>query len=69
MESLGRRGRICFASPSLHSLRSQSTEKAGGNGVSARRINEVVKGIRVVTANTDLRLCRFKGTGNAAHPV
>ncbi|MBV6274206.1 HigA family addiction module antidote protein [Alcaligenaceae bacterium CGII-47] len=30
-------------------------------GVSARRINEIVKGIRVVTADTDLRLCRFFG--------
>ena len=28
-------------------------------GVSARRINEIVKGMRAVTADTDLRLCRF----------
>ena len=30
-------------------------------GVSARRINEIVKGIRSVTADTDLRLCKFFG--------
>lgn len=30
-------------------------------GVSARRINEIVKGMRAVTAATDLRLCRFFG--------
>ncbi|MGB3288409.1 MAG: HigA family addiction module antitoxin [Burkholderiaceae bacterium] len=30
-------------------------------GVSARRINEIVKGMRAVTADTDLRLCRFFG--------
>lgn len=30
-------------------------------GVSARRVNEIVKGIRSVTADTDLRLCRFFG--------
>lgn len=30
-------------------------------GVSARRINEIVKGIRAITADTDLRLCRFFG--------
>ena len=30
-------------------------------GVSARRINEIVKGQRSVTADTDLRLCRFFG--------
>jgi len=30
-------------------------------GVSARRINEIVKGQRSVTADTNLRLCRFFG--------
>lgn len=30
-------------------------------GVSARRINEIVKGIRAITADTDLRLSRFFG--------
>lgn len=30
-------------------------------GVSARRINEIVKGLRAITADTDLRLCRFFG--------
>lgn len=30
-------------------------------GVSARRINEIVKGIRRITADTDLRLARFFG--------
>lgn len=30
-------------------------------GVSPRRINEIVKGIRAVTADTDLRLARFFG--------
>lgn len=30
-------------------------------GVSARRINEIVLGRRAVTADTDLRLCRFFG--------
>jgi addiction module HigA family antidote len=30
-------------------------------GVSPRRINEIVKGTRSVTADTDLRLCRFFG--------
>lgn len=30
-------------------------------GVSARRINEIVKGTRAITADTDLRLCRFFG--------
>jgi len=30
-------------------------------GVSARRINEIVKGVRSITADTDLRLCRYFG--------
>ena len=30
-------------------------------GVSPRRINEIVKGIRAITADTDLRLSRFFG--------
>lgn len=30
-------------------------------GVSARRINEIVKGMRAITADTDLRLSRFFG--------
>ena len=30
-------------------------------GVSARRINEIVKGVRAITADTDLRLARFFG--------
>ncbi len=30
-------------------------------GVSARRINEIIKGMRSITADTDLRLCRFFG--------
>lgn len=30
-------------------------------GVPARRINEIVLGRRAVTADTDLRLCRFFG--------
>jgi addiction module HigA family antidote len=29
--------------------------------VSPRRINEIVKGKRAVTADTDLRLCRYFG--------
>ncbi len=31
-------------------------------GVSPRRINEIVKGLRAITANTALRLSRFFGT-------
>lgn len=30
-------------------------------GVSARRINEIVKEVRAITADTDLRLARFFG--------
>ncbi|MFC3338654.1 HigA family addiction module antitoxin [Paracandidimonas soli] len=30
-------------------------------GVSPRRINEIVKGMRAITADTDLRLSRFFG--------
>jgi len=30
-------------------------------GVSPRRINEIVHGTRAVTADTDLRLCRYFG--------
>lgn len=30
-------------------------------GVSPRRINEIVHGKRAITADTDLRLCRFFG--------
>src|SRR5690606_5534730 len=30
-------------------------------GVSPRRINEIVTGMRSITADTDLRLCRFFG--------
>ena len=30
-------------------------------GVSARRINEIVKGMRAITADTDLRLARYFG--------
>jgi addiction module HigA family antidote len=30
-------------------------------GVPPRRINEIVQGKRAVTADTDLRLCRFFG--------
>src|SRR5437016_6174634 len=33
-------------------------------GVSAQRIGEIVLGKRSVTANTDLRLCRFFGLSN-----
>ncbi len=33
-------------------------------GVPARRISEIVAGKRVVTANTDLRLCKFFGLSN-----
>ena len=33
-------------------------------GVPAQRISEIVAGKRVVTANTDLRLCRFFGLSN-----
>ena len=33
-------------------------------GVPAQRIGEVVKGKRAVTADTDLRLCRFFGLSN-----
>lgn len=35
---------------------------ARDTGVSARRINEIVKGTRAVTADTALRLARFFGT-------
>ena len=33
-------------------------------GVSAQRIGEIVAGRRAVTADTDLRLCRFFGVSN-----
>jgi antitoxin HigA-1 len=33
-------------------------------GVSAQRIGEIVAGKRAVTADTDLRLCRFFGLSN-----
>jgi addiction module HigA family antidote len=33
-------------------------------GVPAQRIGQIVKGKRVVTADTDLRLCRFFGLSN-----
>lgn len=33
-------------------------------GVSPRRINGIVKGTRAITADTDLRLCRFFGLTN-----
>src|SRR4030043_1836933 len=33
-------------------------------GVPAQRISEIVKGNRAVTADTDLRLCRFFGLSN-----
>jgi len=32
--------------------------------VSAQRISEIVKGKRAITADTDLRLCRFFGLSN-----
>jgi addiction module HigA family antidote len=34
------------------------------NGVPAQRIGEVVAGKRAITADTDLRLCRFFGLSN-----
>ncbi len=33
-------------------------------GVSAQRISEIVAGKRAITADTDLRLCRFFGLSN-----
>jgi addiction module HigA family antidote len=33
-------------------------------GVPAQRINEIVAGKRAITADTDLRLCRFLGLSN-----
>jgi addiction module HigA family antidote len=33
-------------------------------GVPARRIGEIVAGKRAITADTDLRLCRFFGLSN-----
>jgi addiction module HigA family antidote len=33
-------------------------------GVPAQRIGQIVKGKRVITADTDLRLCRFFGLSN-----
>lgn len=33
-------------------------------GVPAQRISEIVSGKRSITANTDLRLCRFFGLSN-----
>ena len=33
-------------------------------GVPAQRIGEIVAGRRAITANTDLRLCRFFGLSN-----
>ncbi|MDN5851187.1 MAG: HigA family addiction module antitoxin [Nitrococcus sp.] len=33
-------------------------------GVPAQRVGEIVAGKRAVTANTDLRLCRFFGLSN-----
>lgn len=33
-------------------------------GVPAQRIGEIVAGKRIVTADTDLRLCRFFGLSN-----
>lgn len=33
-------------------------------GVPAQRIGEIVSGKRAITANTDLRLCRFFGLSN-----
>lgn len=45
-------------------------------GVSAQRISQIVSGKRAITADTDLRLCRFFGLSNgywlraqAAHDV
>ena len=45
-------------------------------GVSAQRISQIVSGKRAITADTDLRLCRFLGLSNgywlraqAAHDV
>ena len=37
---------------------------AKGIGVTAQRISEIVTGKRSVTADTDLRLCRFFGLSN-----
>ena len=37
---------------------------AKGISVSPRRINEIIKGARSVTANTALRLARFFGTSD-----
>ncbi|MBW1894324.1 MAG: HigA family addiction module antidote protein [Deltaproteobacteria bacterium] len=37
---------------------------AKGIGVPAQRISEIVTGKRSVTADTDLRLCRFFGLSN-----
>lgn len=37
-------------------------------GVSARRINEIVKGVRAITADTDLRLARFFGLSDGYWP-
>ncbi len=33
-------------------------------GVAAQRINEIISGRRAITADTDLRLCRFFGLSN-----
>jgi addiction module HigA family antidote len=45
----------------LHELRMSQNELADAIGVPGNRIHAIVKGIRNVTADTDLRLCKFFG--------
>ena len=37
-------------------------------GVPAQRIGQIVAGKRAITADTDLRLCRFLGLSDETHP-
>lgn len=46
----------------LKPLRITQYRLARGTGVSPRRVNEIVRGTRAVTADTALRLARFFGT-------
>ena len=48
----------------LHPMGLSQYRLAKEIGVSAQRIGEIVAGKRAITADTDLRLCRFFGLSN-----
>lgn len=48
----------------LKPMRLSQYRLAKGIGVPAQRISEIVRGKRSITADTDLRLCRFFGLSN-----